>query len=491
MPLTLLLLAACSRSAAGGDSEVAELPVATSIAAGSPDVDDDGDGLAEVDGDCDDTSASIHPGAIEVCGDGADDDCDGHADGGDATCPLAGAVTADDADAWAEGGPLLAADFDGDGAAEGLLQTGEGAYALLHADGTTQTFASPTSIFRGVAGDLDGDGIPELWGDIEGGGAFLRSGPAESWSDGANLLDIAFQGCWTGAILGVPDLDGDGRDELAVSSACCDGAIYFLPGTSSGAVWAETAAYATIRPWTDNGSLDSGEFGKRLETEDLDGDGVDELVVLDTLWPSVGGYEQYGRVLVFDLPVGGGERRLSDATAELDGAPSPTMLDVVAPGDTDGDGYGDLAFGWGGVGWTPRLLSVVSGPFRGTYDAADAWAAATTTVEGTEAHFLERGAIAFADDWDGDGRIDYALTNSQQSLDDGELAGVVMAGLDAGAYTTDDAVLWVSAVDRDIVSLAGMAELDGHRALFLADANTSPDAIGGDTWGGYELLTQR
>ncbi len=48
-----------------------------------PDVDDDGDGYTELDGDCDDGNASINPGATEICGDTIDQDCDGN----DPACP--------------------------------------------------------------------------------------------------------------------------------------------------------------------------------------------------------------------------------------------------------------------------------------------------------------------------------------------------------------------------------------------------------------------
>lgn len=39
--------------------------------------DADGDGSSPCDGDCDDTNPFVHPGALEICADGADEDCDG------------------------------------------------------------------------------------------------------------------------------------------------------------------------------------------------------------------------------------------------------------------------------------------------------------------------------------------------------------------------------------------------------------------------------
>ena len=41
------------------------------------DIDNDGDGVTENQGDCNDADVSIYPGASEICGDSVDQDCNG------------------------------------------------------------------------------------------------------------------------------------------------------------------------------------------------------------------------------------------------------------------------------------------------------------------------------------------------------------------------------------------------------------------------------
>ncbi len=140
--------------------------------------------------DCDDAEASTSPAALEVCGDGADNNCDGDAPG----C-FAGQLTDADADAtltgtgYADnfGRDAAAGDLTGDGrddllvvsvgarpytvfVFEGPIASGTSADAFATFSGY---FDAPTSTVRPAAWadrDLDGDGQDDLvlWTDPQG-----------------------------------------------------------------------------------------------------------------------------------------------------------------------------------------------------------------------------------------------------------------------------------------------------------------------------------
>ncbi|MFO0565280.1 MAG: choice-of-anchor L domain-containing protein [Polyangiaceae bacterium] len=107
-------------------------------------VDDDGDGVSETDGDCDDCEALVNPGAFDVAGNGVDEDCSGKPDdepsGCDGPLPLAATDPVDLARAIGLC-RLTTADAKG----------GERTWGLLSAKLTETDGTSPTDpLFSGI-----------------------------------------------------------------------------------------------------------------------------------------------------------------------------------------------------------------------------------------------------------------------------------------------------------------------------------------------------
>ena len=128
--------------------------------------DDDGDGVTENEGDCDDANADVHPGAVEVCN-GIDDNCDGSID---------------------EGCQTYYEDGDGDGygnASVSMVDTSQpSGYVLDSSDcddtngavnpGVTEVVGNgidddcnPATSDSELAYDDDGDGVTENEGDCD------------------------------------------------------------------------------------------------------------------------------------------------------------------------------------------------------------------------------------------------------------------------------------------------------------------------------------
>ena len=222
-----------SLSSTGGELALAPLQVrANDCEGGTPSAYDvDGDGVTSCSGDCDDSDATVHPGAGEVC-DSVDEDCDGFVDEG--------------TDCY---------DDDGDGASE---QDGD------CNDGDAEVSPTTTEILgNGIdddcdgltdlgESDFDGDGYADFAGDCDDADPSAFPGAAEECDgvddDCDSTVDETTE-CF--------DDDNDGHSELA--GDCDDD----QPDVYSGA--------PELEDWVDNdcdGVIDEG-----TANEDADGDG--------------------------------------------------------------------------------------------------------------------------------------------------------------------------------------------------------------------------
>lgn len=423
-------------------------------------VDADGDGWAAVD-DCDDADPSVHPGAIEVCENGVDDNCDG-----DPTpCALSGTHGPDDAAATilgteldAETGRTLVGpgDMDGDGLGDVVVgargaAAGAGLVGLWSGplSGTVGLDMAPVSLTgapgdqagRSLAapGDLDGDGLADLLVGgvgVEGDGrVWVVHGPltgtaALAERADARLLPLA-PGRGAGlALAAAGDATGDGVPDLLIGLPRADGA-------------APNAGAALLIPGPFDGDIDP-DAGHRLGGEaaddfagsalagpgDMDGDGITDVLVGAWGHDTVGTFG--GRAYVLLGPVDD-DTDLSDADAIVDGAATWDVLAfaVGGAGDTDGDGHADIVVGAHGHdagGLSSGAAWVFTAPLSAT-SLDDA----TASVRGDAVDTAAGWSVGGAGDTDGDGMADVLVGAP------GEATAALLLGPVSGARTLEDA----------------------------------------------------
>jgi len=213
-----------------------------------PDVDDDFDGYTENQGDCNDLNPLVHPGAVELCGDGIDNNCNGAKDGQepdqdldgygpcggdcDDTDPLVNPsrpeLPDDGIDNNCDG--IIDADFDGDGY---TIEDGDcdDADPSVHPGMPEDCFDGIDNdcdgFIDGAEPDLDGDGFGPCGGDCDDTDPLVYPGAPELPGDGVDnncdwLIDADLDGDgWT-----VANGDCDDQDPFrnpAVLEVCGDG----------------------------------------------------------------------------------------------------------------------------------------------------------------------------------------------------------------------------------------------------------------------------
>lgn len=221
-------------------------------------------------------------------------------------------------------------------------------------------------------GDLDGDGIDEL-----AIGETLRPGAGQLLSGGVHIVYFNADGTArkvvthdprTGAfaasrdadmigaaVSAIGDVDGNGVPDLAVGAPFADGAganrgeVWILFLRADGSLIGETCIGDGTGGFT--GVLrDSDSFGTGLGSlPDLDGDGIDELVVGARGDDDAG--VNAGAIWILRLDVGGAvtqHTKVTTGSGGLAGVLDPAGNfgdDVAHVGDIDGDGLPELAVG--------------------------------------------------------------------------------------------------------------------------------------------------
>lgn len=296
------------------------------------------DGYTSSAGDCDDLDYTSYPGAVDVCGNAVDEDCDGFSDQeGCYETPTGrvedqpGVARIDGTDEVAFIGVRVAALGDRDG-------DGDGEFAVAYHQ--AMVFSGPLPALRAAsdadallsgswadlaAMDADGDGRRDLFlSDYAEGSVRILT------SDLGDEPDTLITGFGGGRMTG-GDVDGDGNVDLIVTEG--EEGIRVLPGPYPSGVIDGTSA---------RGTSPLGVTPDVLASGDLDGDGRAEVAYADSF---------YGFVEVLDLT----------AMAGVGSWHASWFISALVIADQDGDGYGDIIAG--GAGPDPNgTVSIMRGP---------------------------------------------------------------------------------------------------------------------------------
>lgn len=402
-------------------------------------LDADGDGFGDADAassvcsqpegysanadDCDDADAASFPGAVDVCADGADQDCNALPDDG---CGPTGDISLADADA------ILGGTDDGDGLGK---QIG--------------------------AADLDGDGV----GDIalaapgnddavnNGGAVYIVSGPVVSGNvpdlASVTIVDAIEGAAFGGKLVVTGDTQGDGlADMLVLATGYGNASVIYSQGLSG----IETTSAVDV-------TLFSRGYGEQVaigSPGDWDGDGLADVwvAIADSVSSGNGNFMFGGPA---DEPatiyINDGLRIKS----------FPSVINGIAPaGDANDDGEDDMLVSSVDGAWLLPANGFPGGEM--SYSQVLGY----TTFTGTDGD-LAGYAVTAAGDVNGDSHPDFLVTAPYANSTDFRDAGRV--------YVVPGPVEGVVLLDAE---LSGAIRLDGGSYQeYLGEVVASAD-VGAD-----------
>ena len=313
---------------------------------------------------------------------------------------------------------------------------------------------------RTLAGncDVNGDGYPDLlvgaYGSDDGGSgageSYLLLGGPTRWSGDSALssADASWVGTaaaeYTSLELGlVPDMDGDGFDEIAIGTyenhevANDAGKLYLVYGEAAAGWGTDVSLSSADAAWLGEDEYD--RVGRAVAgLGDVDGDGLGDLLV-GGCWNSSVVYKAGEAYLILgDAGRAAGEASIASAAASFTGANDSDYVgrSVTGPGDLDGDGLAELVVG------------------AYCYDTIDA--SGTTLANAGKAYVI----LGRAAGWAADQPIETFADAGFVGEADGDYAGLV-------------------------VSPAGDVDADGYRDLLVASYKS--DLAAGDAGAVYLL----
>ncbi len=268
-------------------------------------IDEDGDGYTQAEGDCNDGSPLVHPGAPDVW-DNLDNDCDGIIDDGVASEVASGTFIGSNNSYLGSSG-VATGDFDGDGQDDLVISTSAAGYVYV------------------VSGR-----------DVSG-----ADGPVTDY-DEANVSTGAYYGAGIGPALG--DQTGDGSPDLVCG-------VYDYYGGTKADIFEGNGAHAGSMSVGDTwGKLTGGatSYGGAIPFAnlDFDGDGVDDIVLAEPYASTSSSAYYRGVVYVVSGADANTDYDLDDAAGRLEGETYGDYFGIgVGGGDLDGDGHPELILG--------------------------------------------------------------------------------------------------------------------------------------------------
>jgi hypothetical protein len=465
--------------------------------------------------DCDDGNSSIHFGAAESYSDNQDNNCNGITDGQSSVSYSDISITG------AQSGEMLgqrvrsAGDVDGDGRSDLLVSSsinddggtdagkaylffGTDLSGEMDADSASMVFVGEAAEDRAgfsftSAGDVNGDEKYDLligapYNDDYGnavGKVYLLSG--ESISQGTASLqtpDLALYGENDVDLAGYDvaaagDIDDDGFDDILIGARNSDeggnkaGKMYLFKGSSItfGEASLSTADISFI------GEAPEDHFHKAAPAGDVDGDGLDDIVMASA--DNDDGALNAGKVyLIVGTSFGTGTFQMGDADAQYTGVSEEDHAghSIAGGGDLNGDGLDDLLVGAYGIdsngadsgavyvitdaSMQTSMVSLETAEIQLNGEAQDDWAGFS---------------VASLTDSDGDG-LPEVLVGAPQNDDAFSNAGkayVVYGGsLGPGVFGLEDADLSYSGEDTNNyagydLAMAGDVNNDGLKDLLI------------------------